>query len=170
MACFNTPTSQDFILRGDIQLGDEQFRGLFGWVGSKFSLQRGLSTVPERPPTHDVAPLRKAPVASVGHPTWRAAVKPNWESFKTAEQKKGKMMFRTAQRKQVAPVEDVVAARLGKKNQHLKRKVQNTLDRDHRWSMDTHVFKVPRVGEKPGGSEEWVGVDGFLEALYKDMP
>ena len=89
-----------------------------------------------------------------------------------ALQRQGKLRFRTARRKQIAPVDDVVSGRIesGPRNQHLKRKVQHTLQRDRRWSMNVHVFKAPRVGAKPGGSEEWVAVEGFLESLYKDLP
>ena len=64
---------------------------------------------------------------------------------------------------------DVVSACLGEKNNNLKRKVESTLCRDRRWSKGTHVFKAPRVGRKLGGSDEWVAIDAFLEALYKGI-
>ena len=161
LARFNTLSSQEFVLRGDIQLAGEDFRGLFGWIGAKSSLQRGLSAAPDTPPAHDVAALRKEPV--------RFAAKPDWGSFKRAEQKKGNMKFRRAQGRMVAPGTDVVSACLGEKNNNLKRKVESTLCRDRRWGKGTLVFKAPRVGRKPGGSDEWVAIDAFLEALYKGI-
>lgn len=178
MACFDSLSSDFFTLRGDVQLSGEDFRGLFGWHGANHSLQRGLSVVEHEQPARQAEPLRRQPVHVASRVAVRKPQKLDWEAFKKKLQRDGRLKFRRARGKLVAPVLDVAKDRLqstcqpakARANYSLKRKVDDVLCRHSQWSMGVHVFKEARRAEKPGGSEEWVGVDRFLQDLYADLP
>ena len=90
---------------------------------------------------------------------------------------KQKLKFRKVGAKQVAPVASLLqelhpdsSARgqaKKRKNHHVCEKIRLTQAR-HTWTSDS-VFKSRRVGDKAGGSEEWVVVEGFLKDLHSDL-
>ena len=178
MACFDSLNADSFTLRGDVQLKGDNFRGLFGWHGANPSLQRGLSEVEREQAARQVDLPRPPPVRVVRRVAVQRPQKPDWVALKAKLQQDGKLRFRRVQGKLVAPVLDVVKERLvstrkpgkARVNFSLKRKVDEALDRHDRWRKDVDIFKAPRSDGKPGGSEEWLRVERFLQDLYADLP
>lgn len=148
----------DFATHADVRLLGQEYRGLWGWAGSRGSLSQpaALATVPKAGAARKTKAMPKEKAQAAPRKAAVSRARP-WGEVNSG------LTYRSVLHQRVAPVAKVLEL-LGKETTHVSRIVSEG-KRRYSWP-DTQVFKAARIGGKRGGSEEWVATASVLRAMY----
>ena len=169
MALFDR-SGDAFSLRGDVQLRGEGFRGLFGWHGSRPSLEKAaprLGATSSSTAAPAVAPLRAqgSALAKRALPAVVATVKPPWAEV--CEKLRPHFFLRRGSQMASVPLLLSLCRVSKSKKANLARDLEKWKQKYHWTQNDVDNSKRKGVGRKAGGSEETVATRAVLEILYQ---